>query len=116
MTELRKSVRYPSYARARVEELFPGEAIVRDLSITGCRLEFTAAVFFSKANPCRISIQPEEKSSVDPFQLEAVPQWSRASYDTFEIGFAIESSPKGKAFQRYVDYLSWMSANKTLVR
>ncbi len=114
MTELRKNVRYPSYARARVDELFAGDAVVKDLSVTGCRLEFTAAVAFSRETPCRITIVPEDKSAIDSFQIEARAQWSRASYDTFEIGFAIETSPKGKAFQRYVDYLSWLSTNKSI--
>ncbi|MFA6507789.1 MAG: PilZ domain-containing protein [Treponemataceae bacterium] len=113
MIELRRNIRYVSFARARIAGLHEGEALLRDLSVTGFRLEFTAAVAFDSKTPCSITILPEDRAAVESFSLVATPEWSRAEYDTFEVGFSITASPKGKTFQRYVDYLSWISTAKT---
>ncbi|GAB1482916.1 hypothetical protein MASR2M78_17320 [Treponema sp.] len=110
MIDNRKSNRYPSLAHAKVSGLQEGEALLRDLSVTGCRLEFSAAIAFSEGTKYRIKILPESSAAVESFELDAEPRWSRAGYDSFEIGFDIQSSPKGKSFQRYVDYLSWRSS------
>ncbi len=110
MIDLRRHPRYPTLARARIAGLNEGDALLMDLSVTGCRLEFSAAVAFPEKQCCRITVIPEEKAAVGSFELEAVPLWSRSGYDTFEIGFTIEASPKGKGFLRYVDYLAWRSA------
>jgi hypothetical protein len=37
-------------------------------------------------------------------------RWVRGGDYSCEVGFSITASPKGKAFQRYVDYLSWRSS------
>lgn len=52
---------------------------------------------------------PEDRSEIEAFELEANPLWSRAGYDSFEVGFSIDASPKGRFFERYVDYLAWKS-------
>lgn len=111
MIENRKNPRFTSIARARVLGFGEGEAILRDLSVTGCRLEFSAAVAFSEGGRYRIAVQPEAACALEEFELEAESRWSRAGYDSFEVGFFILASPKGKAFQRYVDYLVWLSKN-----
>jgi hypothetical protein len=113
MIENRKNPRYTSIARASVSGLGEGEALLRDLSVTGCRLEFSAAVAFSEGRRYRVVIHPESAAALEPFELEAESRWSRVGYDSYEIGFSILSSPKGKAFQRYVDYLAWLSKNST---
>jgi hypothetical protein len=107
MFENRKSPRFTSLAQARIAGLPEGEALIKDLSITGCRLEFSAAVAFEENKNYRIKVFPETNAKVEDFELEAQPRWSHAGYDSFEIGFAILHSPKGKAFQRYVDYLTF---------
>jgi len=107
MFENRKCQRFASLARARISGLPEGEALIKDLSITGCRLEFSAAVAFERDKNYRIKVFPETIAQVEDFELEAQPRWSQAGYDSFEIGFAILQSPKGKEFQRYVDYLTF---------
>ena len=111
MFQSRSSTRFTSLARARVSGLSEGEALLKDLSVLGCRLEFSAAVAFSPDHRYRIQVLPEAPAGVDLFEFEAAPRWSRADYDSFDIGFSITASPKGKAFQRYIDYLSWRSAS-----
>ena len=112
MLELRRSVRYTSFARAKIEGLHEGDALLRDISVTGCRLEFSAAMAFEQNQAFMIEISPETKSDIGPFELEAMPIWSRANYDSFEVGFSILSSPRGKSFLRYVDYLAWVTGGK----
>jgi hypothetical protein len=110
MKEMRRAPRYPTFAKARIDGFAEGEALLKDLSVTGCRLEFSAAIAFSLADLCRIRIMPEDRSSVEAFEIEANPLWSRAGYDSFEVGFSIGASPKGRFFERYVDYLAWKAA------
>lgn len=112
MIELRRSTRYTSLARAKIEGLHEGEALLRDISVTGCRLEFSAAIAFAPNQAFLIMIYPETKSEIGAFEIEATPMWSRANYDSFEVGFSILSSPRGKAFLRYVDYLDWVTRGK----
>lgn len=111
MFENRRAPRYSSMAQARIEDLSGGEALLKDLSVTGCRLEFSAAVALGPDAPCRILVLPESAAGIEAFELKARSRWSWAGYDSFEIGFLIEGSPKGRAFQRYVDYLSWRAAS-----
>ncbi len=109
MLEHRKTPRYASIAHAKVFGLTVGDAVLRDLSITGCRLEFSAAVALTEGSRYKLVIQPEDVAEVEDFELEVEARWSRADYDSFEVGFSILASPKGKAFLRYVDYLAWLS-------
>jgi len=109
MFESRSTTRYSSLARAQIAGLAEGEALLMDLSVTGCRLEFSAAVAFDRSRRYRIQVLPESPAKIEEFILEAEPRWSRADYDYFDIGFAIVASPKGKALLRYIDYLAWRS-------
>ena len=110
MPESRNQVRFSTLARAKVQGLHEGEALLRDLSVTGCRLEFSAAVALGEGARYRITVSPESAANVEPFELEVESRWCRAGYDSYEIGFSIVASPKGKSFQRYVDYLAWRSS------
>jgi len=38
MIEQRRSTRYPTLAKIRIEEFDNGETLLKDLSITGCRV------------------------------------------------------------------------------
>ncbi len=109
MSESRRNRRYSTLARAKVCDIHEGDALLRDLSVTGCCLEFTAAVALTAGTRCKIIVSPESAAAIETFYLEAESCWSRMLYDSFEIGFSIIASPKGKSFQRYVDYLSWRS-------
>ncbi|HOJ99445.1 MAG: PilZ domain-containing protein [Treponemataceae bacterium] len=107
MVNKRAFPRYPTIAQARLKNLLQGEAFVKDLSITGCRLEFSAAIALSVGEIHEIEIIPEGQANVEPFELTAEVRWSLASYDSFEVGFYILRSPRGKSFFHYLDYLAW---------
>jgi hypothetical protein len=109
-SNLRQCSRYSAMAHALVSELIPAEAVLRDLSVTGCRLEFSAAVACGLGKLYRVTIIPEARASIETFDLDAEVRWSRSEYDAFEVGFSIVISPKGKAFLRYVDYLAYRAS------
>jgi hypothetical protein len=105
--EKRKNRRYPSIARVRIPEAFSGEALLKDLSITGCRIECTMRVDVQEKTDYKIILHPEESAGIGHFDLLAECKWLRLGGYAYEIGFDIKESPKGKDFQKYVDYLSW---------
>jgi hypothetical protein len=110
MFEQRRNIRYPTLARVRIPDVFKGEAFLKDLSITGCCIECTMHIDIQIKFPYKIEVLPETASAIDKFDLSVESCWIRAGGYSREIGFLITASPKGKLFQRYVDYLVWRSA------
>jgi hypothetical protein len=111
MFEQRKNVRYPTLARACVPAAYDGEALLKDLNVTGCCVEYTIFVDIKPDALYKIVILPDSVSNIEKFELEVICRWIRTAEYSCEIGFSVAASPKGKAFQRYVDYLTWRSAN-----
>jgi hypothetical protein len=105
----RISQRYSTIAHARISGVLEGENLVKNLSITGCCLECTAFFFFFQNVKYNIVIHPETSAGVSEFEIQAECRWIRAGDYSCEIGFQITASPKGKNFQRYVDYLAFHS-------
>jgi hypothetical protein len=105
----RKSVRYLSHARARIANAFEGDALLKDLSVTGCCIECTMYVDLKPNTAYKIEIMPEAASEIGNFELTAESRWVWMGGYSCEVGFMITASPKGKLFQRYVDYLSYRS-------
>jgi hypothetical protein len=108
--EKRKNRRYPSIARARIPKAFPGDALLKDLSVTGCCIECTMHPDVQQNSVYKIMIYPEANSKIGNFELSGECKWIRQGGDSCDIGFAVIESPRGKTFQRYVDYLSWRSS------
>ncbi|MDR2068414.1 MAG: PilZ domain-containing protein [Spirochaetaceae bacterium] len=107
MMEKRKQIRYTAHAQARIPEVFDGKVLLKDISVTGCGIESTMFMDIKLNHRYKMDIIPEEASKIGPFEILAEVLWIRAGGYSFEAGFAITASPKGKQFQRYVDYLSW---------
>jgi hypothetical protein len=105
--EQRKNRRFPSIARAKIPGVLTGDALLKDISVTGCRMEFTMQPDISVGQRYTINIIPEKKSKIGSFELVTECKWIHARDYSCDIGFDVVESPKGRAFQRYVDYLSW---------
>jgi hypothetical protein len=58
----------------------------------------------------KLEIIPESAAGIGVFELSVESKWIRSGGYSCEIGFSILESPKGKLFQRYVDYLSWRNS------
>jgi hypothetical protein len=111
MFDKRKNTRYPTLARALIKEVLDGEALLKDLSITGCCIEYTMFVDVKPDTSYKLQIVPDSAAGVDPFELQVESRWIRTGGYSCEIGLAIVASPKGRDFQRYVDYLAWRSSS-----
>ncbi|MDR0442816.1 MAG: PilZ domain-containing protein [Treponema sp.] len=111
MFENRASQRYRTMGQAKIHGVLEGEVLLKDLSITGCCLECTVHPEKIKPNEIyQVDIEPETAANVEGFSLQAECRWIRHGDYSFEIGFQVTASPKGKCFQRYVDYLAYHSS------
>ena len=107
MKEQRKEIRYNSQAEVKFPEIDGGESFLKDLSITGCRIECPNSGTIELKTQYRLEIIPEKAANIGFFDLLVESKWVRPGDYSQEVGFAIVESPKGKQFQHYVDYLSW---------
>jgi hypothetical protein len=115
MLEKRKYLRYVSQAHARIPQAEAGDVLLKDISITGCGIESTMMLDLILHNQYKMEILPEASSDIGHFELLVEPSWVRTAGYSFEAGFTIVESPKGRQFQRYVDYLSWRHPVKQVV-
>ena len=103
----RRNRRYLSIAKARIPEAFTGEALLKDISITGCRIECTMHIDIHENSDYSITVYPEDTAEINSFELLAECKWIRSGSDSCNVGFFIKKSPGKRDFERYVDYLSW---------
>ena len=110
MVEGRKSPRYHALATVRIRGVLEGDNLLKNLSITGCCVECTAYTEIRPQMQYNLEIEPESAAGIGEFVLPVECRWIRGGGYSSEIGFSIVSSPKGRLFQRYVDYLAYRSA------
>ncbi|MDR1390545.1 MAG: PilZ domain-containing protein [Treponema sp.] len=108
-SDKRKNRRYSSIARAKLAGVSFGEALLKDISVTGACIEYTMHLDIEAKSRYTLEIIPEEVSSIRPFLLTVECKWIRQAGYSCDAGFDIIKSPKGKAFENYVDYLDWRS-------
>ncbi|HCC37468.1 MAG TPA: PilZ domain-containing protein [Treponema sp.] len=110
MLDNRKNKRYRTLAQVRIPHILEGENLLKDISITGCRVESTAYADIKQGTQYQMEIEPESSSKIGNFFLSVEVKWVRSTGYTGEVGFSVIASPKGKHFQRYVDYLAYRSS------
>ncbi|GHV62969.1 hypothetical protein AGMMS49587_11450 [Spirochaetia bacterium] len=108
--EGRKNIRYRTLARVRIYGILEEDSLLKDLSVTGCCVECTSLADIQPNTRYKMEIIPEKAANIDKFELLVETKWVRSGEYSGEVGFAITASPRGKLFQRYVDYLSWRAA------
>ena len=117
MPEKRKNQRYKTQAQARIPNILEGENVVRDISITGCCIEYPVIEYsvLTEIKPetvYQMEIMPEKNAKINNFVLEVEVKWLRSIGNSGVIGFSVVASPKGKEFQYYVDYLAYRSSQQ----
>jgi hypothetical protein len=110
-SENRRHTRYRSFARVRFPGQLGGENLLKDISVTGCRVECTSLMNLKPDIQYTLEMIPEAAAKIGAFNLEVKPIWIRSGDYSSDVGFIIVASPKGKLFQRYVDYLAWRDAH-----
>ncbi|MCL2880707.1 MAG: PilZ domain-containing protein [Treponema sp.] len=108
--ENRKNQRFKSTAHVHIPNLSEDENLLKDLSISGCRIECPAFTKIQLNMIYQLEIIPEKSANTEMFVLEALPRWIRAIGAIGEIGFNVINSPKGRQFQNYVSYLTYRTA------
>lgn len=83
--------------------------LLKDLSITGCRIQCVKPLDIQLNTQYRIQIIPEPAVKTGTFELLVESRWIHSREDSYEAAFMIVESPKGKQFEWYVDYLTWRS-------
>jgi hypothetical protein len=108
----RQNNRFPAQARVRIPEAFDGEALLKDISITGCGIESTMLIDIKPGDRFNMKIICESASHIGNFDIQVESKWVKMRDCACEVGFLITASPRGKQFQNYVDYLSFRSQIK----
>ena len=107
MKEMRENTRFQTFAAVKIKGRKEQEFPLKDLSITGCRIECPAELVIMPDKHYTFHVIPEAAAEIDSFDIDVESKWVRIRGQSCESGFSILKSPKGKQFQRYVDYLSW---------
>ena len=107
MIEQRKNTRFETLAKVKIKEIGKEEFTLKDLSVTGCKVECPIDKDIMPNMRFKLKIIPESAAEIDSFSISAEAKWVRVGVCTCEAGFLFLESPKGKQFQRYVEYLSW---------
>jgi hypothetical protein len=110
--ENRSHIRYRSFARVKFHGQIGKENLLKNISILGCCVECTSLADIHLDAPYVLEVMPEAAAGIGHFTLEVKAVWIQPSGYSGDVGFVITASPKGKLFQRYVDYLSWQDANQ----
>lgn len=87
----RKSRRYNSRARAYIIDILE-DAIVKDISITGCCLTCEKHVKLKLRSMYILHVVPED-NRLGKFELLVESRWIRSRDNASEIGFWVISSP-----------------------
>ncbi|MDR0382549.1 MAG: PilZ domain-containing protein [Spirochaetaceae bacterium] len=109
MFQRRINKRYQSLATATMADAFIGEAMLKDLSVSGCRIEHTVIINAEHDKHYTLHVKPEADAKIGEFDLAVKLCWVKHGNCASEAGFSVVESPKGKFFQRYVDYLAYRS-------
>lgn len=110
MVEQRKNTRYKTSATVIIQGAGKEKALLKDISITGCRVELAGGGALDLHKLYKMKVIPEDAAEIDSFFLTVECKRAGTEADSSGFGFTIVKSPRGKQFQRYVDYLSWRYA------
>jgi hypothetical protein len=103
--------RYRSFARVKFYGQTGEESLLKDISVTGCCVECTSLAAIQPDALYTMEVIPEDAAKIGRFDLAVKTIWVQPSGYSVDVGFNITASPKGRVFQRYVDYLSWREDN-----
>jgi hypothetical protein len=96
--------RYNTVARIRING-FEGEAVLRNISIGGFRMESRTYAAIGTGEHYAIQIIPEAASRVQPIELEVDVRWIQSTETRFNSGFLIIKPPADRSFDKYIEYI-----------
>ncbi|MDR1949586.1 MAG: PilZ domain-containing protein [Spirochaetaceae bacterium] len=105
-----RAPRYNSWARVGING-FEGEALLRNISRGGFRMESRTFVAITIGEIYAMSITPEASTLLTPFDLEVEVRWVRSTESSFNAGFAVTKALSNRGFEKYVEYLEAHNTN-----
>jgi hypothetical protein len=97
--------RYTSVAHLGINE-FEGEAVLRNISTGGFRMESKTYAAITVGEQYVIQIKPEAASGLRPFDLEVEVRWIKSTETSFSAGFRVIKSPSDRSYEKYIAYIS----------
>jgi hypothetical protein len=97
-----RAPRYNSIARVRING-FEGEAVLRNVSIGGFRMESRTYAAVKAGEYYTMWIQPEAAAGIERFKLDVEVRWIQSSETSFAAGFLIVSAPTDNSYEKYID-------------
>jgi hypothetical protein len=98
--------RYSAVARVRING-FEGEAVLRNISIGGFRMESKTYAAITVGEHYAIQIIPEAIAMLNLIEMEVAARWIQSAETSFNSGFLIITA--NQSFEKYVDYISHKS-------
>jgi hypothetical protein len=102
-----RAPRYDCMARISIKG-FEGEAVMRNVSPGGFRMESRTHREISVHTLCSVRVDPEDGSGIQTFELEAEVRWVLSNEDGLSAGFMVPAAESGKiapgTFESYVEY------------
>ncbi|MDR1626717.1 MAG: PilZ domain-containing protein [Spirochaetia bacterium] len=99
-----RAPRYASLARISING-FEGEAVLRNVSIGGFRMESKTYAAITGGERYAIRIKPETASRLSAFELEVEARWVKSTEASFTSGFLVTKPPTDRSLEKYIDYI-----------
>jgi hypothetical protein len=93
LSQKRKGIRYRSHALVSIPDAVEEHALLRDISVSGCRIEYEKQVDLKLHNMYILHVFPETNSKLEKFELLVESRWNRLKNNACEVGFKIISAP-----------------------
>jgi hypothetical protein len=100
----RKDPRYALSAGITIEG-FEGEALLGNISVSGCFLESITYVGLKPTQIYKAKIIPNPEDGIEAFNLSLELNWTKSSEAFFEAGFSLGDGKTSPQLERYVKLL-----------
>jgi len=109
--DLAQSPRLPRYdciAEVKING-FEGQAVLRNVSISGFRMESKTFAAIRPGERYDMQIAPPKESGVISFEVKVEVRWVKSDVTSFNVGFLIVNPAAERFLAKYIDYLKQQS-------
>jgi hypothetical protein len=100
-----RAPRYSTVARVRING-FEGEAVLRNISVGGFRMESRTYAAIVLGDRYTMQIAPDASVGIKAFELDVEVRWVRSTESSFNAGFLVVKSPLDRSLEKYIDYVT----------
>jgi hypothetical protein len=99
-----RAPRYDSFAAIRVNG-FEGEALLKNVSITGFCMESRTVANLKPGEKYFIQVIPESSTGLTQFDVEVEVRWARSEVSKFDVGLLLTQTQSQKELEKYINFL-----------